>query len=72
MKSNTVLHPTMFKIPNRKPDRWGHVFKADRVECQHCKVTFPLGDLLDGELNENSCPSCGVTSPQYYGGVKNA
>lgn len=65
-----MVHPTMWKLPKRQPDRYGWVPKAVSVECQNprCGVHMPLGDLLSGELNEGSCPVCEMTATMLYGG----
>lgn len=55
------FHPydTMFKLSG--PD-------SLTVECIACRAMYPLQDLLEGELNEEDCPSCHTTASMYWAG----
>ena len=36
------------------------------VVCVNCSSSYPLKDLLSGDLEEDQCPSCKMWSPQYW------
>lgn len=38
------------------------------VYCLNCGAPFPLSDLMEGELEENVCPSCKMTAAEYFQG----
>lgn len=64
---------TMFKLPVQGVDEgWTDdpefCGKRDTVLCVSCASSFPLTDLLEAELEENECPTCKVTSDQYWKG----
>lgn len=37
-----------------------------QVQCVNCGTRFPLGDLLEGELNEENCHVCKTTCWEFY------
>ena len=64
------LDPVM-DMPDDKFLPWNTMFKLDRpdggtVECVACRAQFPLADLLAGELEEDSCPTCKSHTSTYW------
>lgn len=66
---------TIFKLENpvlmfEADGKSGHLFHPGRraVVCQNCEASYPLKDLLGGELNEEDCPKCKMTCWEFWKG----
>jgi hypothetical protein len=55
-----VPYATMFKLD--LPGESSRNF----VYCLSCKTRFSLNDLIDGELNDDQCPTCGRWALDYW------
>jgi hypothetical protein len=55
-----VPYATMFKL-----DPPGAEVRSF-VHCVSCKARFPLNDILDGDLNDDQCPTCGRWALDYW------
>lgn len=62
---------TMFKLLRPKMRAIQTVMYPEKVyeptvQCVNCFESYPLKDLLEGELEEYQCPSCHVTVWEFW------